>query len=149
MSTLRGSCSAEIEAGLERCWAVIEDVAAASRWQRGLQRLVVVEHDDQGRPLVCDTVTDAKLTKIACRIRMSYEPPRRLSWTQVASEDLDAMAGAWELVALGPALTRATYSLAVDPGAIGRLARPLERIVRPFVIGHQAAELAAAVAARG
>lgn len=59
------------------------------------------------------------------------------------------MTGSWELEEVGPALTRATYALAVDPGAIGRLARPLERIVRPFVIGHQTAELAAALAAHG
>ncbi len=149
MSILRGSCSAEVGAGIERCWALVGDVAVASQWQRGLERLVVVEHDDQGRPLVCDTLTNAKLTKIACRIRMSYTPPHRLAWTQVSSEDLDSMAGSWELEELGPALTRATYALAVDPGPIGPFARPLERIVRPFVIGHQAAELAAALAARG
>jgi len=149
VSTLRGSCSAEVNAGIARCWALVGDIAVASQWQRGLERLVVVEHDDQGRPLICDTLTNAKLTKIACRIRISYAPPHRLSWSQVSSEDLDSMTGSWELEEVGPALTRATYALAVDPGAIGRLARPLERIVRPFVIGHQTAELAAALAAHG
>ena len=45
--------------------------------------------------------------------------------------------------------TRATYSLAVDPGPVGKLARPLERALRPIVVGRRAQELAQAVAARG
>jgi hypothetical protein len=35
----------------------------------------------------------------------------------------------------------------VDPGPIGFLARPLERAIRPLVMGHQADELAAVLAA--
>ncbi len=147
MSILRGTCGAAIEAGIERCWALVQDVARAPRWQRGLDRLDVVQRDDHGRPSVCDTVTDAKVTKVRCRVQMSYQPPYRLAWSQVESDDLSSMEGSWELEALGPARTRATYSLAVDPGKVGWLARPLERVIRPIVMGHQADELAAALAA--
>jgi hypothetical protein len=146
MSVLSGSCRAEVAAGIERCWALVEDVVRAPQWQRGLDRLEVVERDDQGRPSICDTVSDARLTKVRCRVRMRYEPPYRLAWSQVESEDLDSMEGSWELEELGPDRTRATYSLAVDPGPIGLLARPLERIIRPLVMGHQAHELARALA---
>jgi ribosome-associated toxin RatA of RatAB toxin-antitoxin module len=146
MSVLRGTCSAEVEAGIERCWALVQDVARWPQWQRTLERVEVVEADDQGRPLICDTVSDAKLTKVHCRARMRYEEPRRIAWSLVESDDLDSMEGSWELEDLGAGRTRVTYSLAVDPGPIGILARPIERMIRPLVMGHQADELAAALA---
>ena len=38
--------------------------------------------------------------------------------------------------------THVALTLAVDPGRIGLFARPIERLIRPLVIGHQAEELA-------
>jgi hypothetical protein len=143
---LEGASSAEVPFAIERCWRLIADVERAPDWQRTLESLEVVQRDERGRPLICDTVSDAKLTKVRCRVRLAYEDLRALRWTRVESEDLDALEGAWEIEALGPALTRATYRLAVDPGPIGLLARPLERVIRPLVIGHQPAELASALA---
>jgi uncharacterized protein YndB with AHSA1/START domain len=145
VTVLTGSCTAEVKASIERCWALIEDVERAPEWQRTLERLDVVERDDQGRPLICDTVNDGHVTKVSTRVRMRYEPPHRLSWSQVAGDDLDSMEGSWELEDLGAAGTRATYGLAVDPGRIGIFAKPLERLLRPLMIGHQADELAAAL----
>jgi len=133
---------------IERCWALVEDVLSAPQWQRGLERLEVVERDQRGRPLLCDTISDAKITKVRCRVRFDYQPPRRLSWVQVQSDDLDSMEGSWELEDLGAGRTRVTYALAVDPGPIGFLARPLERLIRPLVLGGRAEELATALAAR-
>jgi uncharacterized protein YndB with AHSA1/START domain len=149
MTLLSGSSSADIDAPIDRCWAVLEDVPGSPRWQHGLERVDVVERDDQGRALICDTVNDAKFTKVHCRVRVGYEPPNRVTFTRVQSDDVDAMDASWELQELGPQRTRATYSLAVDPGPVGMLARPLERALRPMVVGHRAEELAHAVAARG
>jgi uncharacterized protein YndB with AHSA1/START domain len=149
MTLLTGSSSAEIDAPIDRCWAVVEDVAEAPRWQNGLEHVEVVERDEAGRPLVCDIVNDAKFTKVRARVRVSYDPPRRLGFTRMASDDVDALEATWELEELGPARTRATYSLAVDPGHVGMLARPLERALRPLVVGRRAEELARAVAERG
>jgi ribosome-associated toxin RatA of RatAB toxin-antitoxin module len=146
MTLMRGSCTAEVDVPIERCWELVQDVARAPEWQRVLERVDVITRDPQGRPLICDTVNDAKLTKVHCRVRMRYEAPRRMSFTRVESDDVDFMEGGWELQELGSGRTRATYSLAVDPGPIGILARPLERIIRSFVIGHQADELATALA---
>ncbi len=145
MSMMKGSVSADVHAPIQRCWALIEDVARAPEWQRVLERVEVIERDEQGRALICDTVNDAKLTRVHCRVRMHYEPPHRLSFTRVESEDVQAMEGSWLLEDLGDGRTRATYALAVDPGPIGILARPLERVIRSFVIGHQADELARAL----
>jgi Polyketide cyclase / dehydrase and lipid transport len=143
---LSGSCSAEVEVPIQQCWELIMDVERAPQWQRTLESLVAVNRDDRGRVLECDTVSDARITKVHCRVQMIYEEPRALRWTLVQSDDLDAMDGSWVLEELGPSLTRATYSLAVDPGPIGRFARPLERLIRPAVIGHQADEFAKAIA---
>ncbi|HEY2319118.1 MAG TPA: SRPBCC family protein [Solirubrobacteraceae bacterium] len=149
MTLLSGSSSAEIDASIDRCWEVVGDVAAHAQWQQGLERVEVVQRDEQGRPVVCDTVNDAKFTKVHCRVRVDYDPPHRLMFTRVQSADVDEMEASWSLEALGPHRTRATYSLAVDPGPVGLLARPLERALRPIVVGRRAEELAAAVAARG
>jgi hypothetical protein len=149
MPVLTGSCSAEIEAGIERCWAVVADVERAPDWQKTLVRVEVIERDEQDRPLICDTLSDAHLTKVASRVRMSYHPPRGLAWVQIESDDLDSMEGAWELESLAPQRTRATYRLAVDPGPIGFMARPIERLITPLVMGHQARELGRAVMTSG
>lgn len=149
MSRLSGSCQAEIPAAIERCWEVVADVERAPAWQRTLTGVEVIERDAEGRPLIADTLNDAKLRTVRVRVRFRYDPPHRLTYTLVQSDDLDAMDGGWLLEALGPQRTRATYELAVDPGPIGFLARPLERAIRPIVMGHQADELARAVAARG
>ncbi|MDQ6835443.1 MAG: SRPBCC family protein [Actinomycetota bacterium] len=147
MSVLRGSCSEELPSPRERCWTLVADIERAPEWQRTLERVDVRERDDQGRPVICDTVTNAKLTKIHARVRIDYDPPQRLSFTLLESDHLDAMEGGWELEDLGAQRTRATYSLAVDPGPVGLLARPLERAIRPVVMGHQAQELGQALAA--
>jgi uncharacterized membrane protein len=148
MPVLTASSWAEIDAPIDRCWALVEDVVSAPQWQRGLERVEVLERDDAGRPLVCDTISDARITKVRCRVRFAYDQPRRLAWSQVQSDDLDSMQGSWELEDLGDGRTKATYALAVDPGPIGPFARPLERLLRPLVVGGRAQELARALAAR-
>lgn len=149
MTLLSGSSTADIAAPIERCWAVVAALEDAPRWQGGLDRVDVVERDGEGRPLVCDTVNDAKFTKVRCRVRVTYEPPRRLTFTRVQSDDVDALEGAWELEDLGGGRTRATYRLTVDPGPVPLLARPLVNALRPLVLGRRAQELAQTVTAGG
>jgi uncharacterized protein YndB with AHSA1/START domain len=149
MTLLSGSASGEIDAPIELCWAVVQDVADAPLWQRGLETIDVLERDAQGRPLVCDTVTDATFTKVRCRVLLSYQPPHQLTFTMVHSDDLDAMEGSWELDSLPSGGTLATFRLAVDPGPVGVFARPLERALRPWVVGGRPGELARAVTGAG
>jgi ribosome-associated toxin RatA of RatAB toxin-antitoxin module len=148
MTLLKGDSSTEIDASIDRCWAVVQDISQAPGWQQGLEQVTVLERDEQERPLICDTVTDAKFAKVKCRVRLSYDPPHHVTFTRVESDDVDQMEGSWELEELSPDRTRATYRLAVDPGKIGLLARPLERALRPIVVGRRAEELAREVAAR-
>jgi ribosome-associated toxin RatA of RatAB toxin-antitoxin module len=142
MPVITGSSSAEVNAPIERCWEVVEDVAGAPEWQGGLVQLEVVERDEQERPVVCDALSDAKLRKVRTRQRFAYEPPDRLSWKMIDGE-LDSMEGHWELEDLGDGRTRVTYGLAVDPGRMGLLARgPLERAARAILVDPRAKELA-------
>ncbi|MGI8711981.1 MAG: type II toxin-antitoxin system RatA family toxin [Solirubrobacteraceae bacterium] len=149
MTLLSGSSSAELDADVERCWEVLADVERWTEWQQGLERIEVVSSDERGRPVICDTVSDAKITKVRCRVQVSYEPPDRLAFTRVQSDDVDAMEGSWELQPLPGGRAQATFRLAVDPGPVGFMARPLERALRPLVVGRRAEELAREVAARG
>jgi hypothetical protein len=148
VSLIQGSASTEIPASIDVCWAVVEDLPAAPSWQAGLDELTVVERDDDGRPLLADTVTDAKFRKVACRVRFDYDAPHRLSFRRI-SGDVQVMEASWELSELGPERTRATYTMAVDPGRLGLMAKPLEKALRPLIVGGRPGELAREVQRRG
>ena len=147
MTVLSGSSSADIDAPLARCWEVVEALETAPEWQSGLERVDVIERDAAGRALVCDVVFDAKFSKVHCRVRVDYRAPHRLAFERVTSEDVDLMEASWELEELSAERTRATYHLAVDPGPVPLVARPLVKALRPLVVGGRAEELARAVAA--
>jgi ribosome-associated toxin RatA of RatAB toxin-antitoxin module len=139
---ITGTASADANAPLERCWAVVEDVETAPEWQGGLARMDVIERDQQGRALVADALSDLKLRKVNARVRFTYEEPTRLSWKMIEG-DLDSMEGYWELEDIGGGRTRATYGVAVDPGSIPRFARgPIERAARAILVDPRAKELA-------
>jgi len=70
-----GSAGDEIDAPPERVWAVIEDVMAAPDWQGGLDRVVAVEHDPDGRPMLVDSDADVKVRRGKSRVRIRYERP--------------------------------------------------------------------------
>jgi ribosome-associated toxin RatA of RatAB toxin-antitoxin module len=148
MSLIKGSASTEIPASIEACWAVVEDLPAAPSWQTGLEELSVVQRGDDDRPLLADTVTDAKFRKVACRVRFDYDEPRRLTFTRV-SGDVKVMEGSWELEQIEPGRTRATYTMAVDPGRVGLMAKPLEKALTPLIVGGRPGELAREVQRRG
>jgi ribosome-associated toxin RatA of RatAB toxin-antitoxin module len=148
MTLIKGSASGDVDGALERCWAVVEDLSRAPEWQQGVQEVTVVQRDDQGRPLICDVVIDAKFRKVSCRVRCEYAGPLRMSFTRISGE-IGTLQGSWDLEATGPDRTRVTYTLAVDPGKVGLLARPIEKALRPIVVGGRPTELAREVARRG
>ena len=146
MPPLSGSSTAEIEAPLEQVWALVEDVEQAPRWQGGLDALRSMERDDEGRALLCESETDAKVRSIKSIVRFSYEGPTRLSWKQEEG-DLKAVEGRWELEEVGDGRTRATYWIQADLGRIlGMLIRgPLVDVLRGQLAGARAGELKKAI----
>jgi ribosome-associated toxin RatA of RatAB toxin-antitoxin module len=148
VSVITGSSSTVVDAPIDRCWAVVEDVPSAPEWQNGLVKMDVIERDDQGRALVCDAVSDAKLRKVQTRVRFTYEAPTRLQWSMLEGE-LDSLEGSWELEDLGGGRTQVTYALAVDPGPVGALVRgPIERVARSILVNGRAKELGRRVSAQ-
>jgi ribosome-associated toxin RatA of RatAB toxin-antitoxin module len=142
MANITGSSSAEIDASLERVWALIEDVEAAPQWQGGLTAIRALERDSAGRATLCASESDAKVRSIKSTVRFTYDGPKRLSWTQVKGE-LKSVEGSWELQDLGGTRTRATYSLEVDLGRmLGMVIRgPLVDALRAMLVNARAGEL--------
>jgi uncharacterized protein YndB with AHSA1/START domain len=148
MTLLEGTSEGDVDAPLERCWEVVEAIDLAPQWQRGMESVQVVERDAQNRPSVCGIVVDAKFTKLTVRVTVTYDPPHRLAFAQLGSGSVERLEGSWELSEAGPGRTHARYTLALDPGKVGLMARPLERALRPIVVGQRPSELAAEVSRR-
>lgn len=146
MAHMGGTAEAEIDAPLDEVWAVVEDVLTAPDWQGGLEAITALEHDDEGRPTLVESVSDIKVRQVKTQVRFSYEPPTRLSWVQEKG-DLKSVEGSWQLEDLGGERTRATYSLDGDPGRmLGMLIRgPVEAAARAVLVNARPGELKARV----
>jgi carbon monoxide dehydrogenase subunit G len=142
MAHLGGSASSEIDAPLEEVWAVVEDVLSAPDWQGGLDAMIALERDADGRPSLVETENDIKVRRVKARVRFRYEGPTRLAWAQEQG-DMKSVDGAWELEDLGGGLTRATYSLDIDLGRmLGMLIRgPVEVATRTIFVNGRPGEL--------
>jgi ribosome-associated toxin RatA of RatAB toxin-antitoxin module len=142
MANISGSSTAEIEAPLAKVWALVEDVPSAPEWQGGLKAIRVLERDGDGRAVLCETESDAKVRSIKSNVRFRYDGPNKLSWTQEKGE-LKSVDGRWELEDLGGERTRATYSLDVELGRmLGMVIRgPLVDLLRDMLVSARAGEL--------
>ena len=142
MANLTGSSTAEIDAPLEEVWALVEDVERAPDWQGGVKGIHALERDEQGRAVLCETESDAKVRTIKSTVRFEYEEPTTLRWTQQKGE-LKSVEGEWGLEDLGDGRTRATYSLEVDLGRmLGMVIRgPLVDLLRGNLVNARAGEL--------
>jgi carbon monoxide dehydrogenase subunit G len=142
MANLTGTSTAEIDAPLDRVWALIEDVESAPEWQGGLKSMRALERDGDGRATLCESESDAKVRTIKSKVRFTYDGPTRLSWRQEKGE-LKSVDGSWELADVGDGRTRATYALEVDLGRmLGMLIRgPIVGVLRDMLVGARAGEL--------
>ncbi len=117
MGDLSARASADIDAPVERVWEVVADVESWPQWQATISALDVEDRGGDGRPALCEVVFDAKVQTIRTVQRLSYEPPRRLEFTQERGS-LKALRGAWSLEDLGDGRTRASYELDVRLGGM-------------------------------
>jgi uncharacterized membrane protein len=139
MGKITGDRSVEIDAPLQRCFAIAADIENAPAWQGSLKDVDVLERDADGRPALVDTRNDAKVKEVKTRLRFTYDEPGAIRWRQEKG-DVKALDGSWTLEDLGGDRTRATYALEVDPGMmLGLLIRgPVEGQVRDFLLGNAA-----------
>ena len=134
MAILEASYTVEIAAPRERCYEIAADVENAPKWQGTLEEVEVIERDDQGRPELVYTKSDATVKKVDSELRFSYDPPGAINWEQEKGE-VKWLTGSWEFEELDEGRTRATYGLRGDPGRIlGMLLRgPVEAKVKEFL----------------
>jgi uncharacterized membrane protein len=139
MGNIRGEKSVEIDAPMERCFAIAADIEHAPEWQGSLKVVEVLERDAEGRALLAETQNDAKVRTVKTRLRFSYDEPTKITWRQEKG-DVKSLDGWWTLEDLGGGRTRAAYGLDVDPGRmLGMLLRgPIEASVRDFLLGGAA-----------
>lgn len=143
---IEGSASIEIDAPIERVYAVAADVENSPRWQPEIKRAEVIERDAAGNQVLVHTETDAKVRTLQADLRFSYDEPTGLQWTQEEG-DLKAVDGSWLLEDLGDGRTRATYSMTVDLGRmLGMVIRgPLVGVLRGQLVESMPGKLKAYV----
>ena len=134
-----GERSVDIDAPVERCYAIAADIERAPEWQPALKEVEVLARDAEGRAAGADAEFDARVRALRVRLRFAYDPPASITWDQERG-DVKALQGWWRFEDLGAGRTRATYGLEVDPGRmLGMLLRgPAEGKVRDFLIGGAA-----------
>lgn len=134
MANLSAERSIEIDASLDECFDIIEDLESTPEWQDSMKSIEVIDYDDDGRVELAEITSDAKVKEVKNRMRFSYAPPDRMSWVQEKG-DMKSLEGEWRLESLGENRTRATYSLEGDPGRmLGMLLRgPVEDKVKEFL----------------
>ena len=147
---LGGEGSIEVGASAEACYALVVELDRYPEWQSQVRRAEVLERDGVGRPVVVETVSDARVRDVRYRLRYRHEPPHRMSWTYVEG-DVKDVTGHYHFEELSTGLTRATYRLEVDPGFwLGLLLRgPLANTVREYILNTTLEELKATVEAAG
>ena len=139
---LKGEGSIEVAAAPEDCYGLVVQLERYPEWQSQVKEARVLEQDADGRPHVVETKSDARVKLIRYVLRYRHEPPHRMSWSYVDGDVKDAT-GHYTFEALDSGLTRATYSLAVDPGRrLGLMLRgPLADKVRQYILETTLEEL--------
>jgi uncharacterized membrane protein len=134
MGTLTAERTVEIDAPLEHCYEIIADLESTPDWQESMISLEVLERDREGRPTLCEIVSDARVRQVTSEIRFAHHPPDGMSWEQEKG-DTKSLVGSWKLEDLGDGRTKAIYALEADPGRIlGLLLRgPVEGKVKEFL----------------
>ena len=136
MANIKGERSVEIDAPIERCFEIAADVERAPEWQDSLKDAKALESDAEGRPLLVETHSDAKVKTVKAVLRFSYDEPTGINWEQEKG-DVKSLVGWWKFEDLDGGRTRATYGLDVDPGRmLGMLLRgPVQGQVRDMLLG--------------
>src|SRR3954451_23609941 len=139
---LEGHSTIEVGASPEDCYALVEQLDRYPEWQSQVRSAEVLERDGEGRPLVVETVSDARVRDIKYRLRYHHDPPGRMSWDYVDG-DVKSLTGEYVFEPLDGGGTQETFALRVDPGRhLGLLLRgPLADKVRDYVLNTTLDEL--------
>jgi ribosome-associated toxin RatA of RatAB toxin-antitoxin module len=140
---IEGSASAEIEAPIERVYAVAADIEHLPRWQPEVKRATVLERDRDGDQVLVRTETETTVRTLQSDLRFDYDDePSGLRWRQERG-DVKSLDGSWSFEDLGDGRTRATYRIRVDLGRmLGMVVRgPVVDALRRHMIDSMPAKL--------
>ncbi len=107
MGKITGERSVEIDAPIQRVFAVAADIEGAPAWQGSLREVVVLQRDGDGLATLVDAVNDAKVKTVKNQLRFTYDTPTSIRWRQEKG-DVKSLDGRWTLEDLGGDRTRAT-----------------------------------------
>ena len=147
---IEGTASIEIDAPMDRVYAVAADVEGSPRWQPEIKTAKAVETGPDGEQTYVETTVDSKVKTMRSDLRFSYDPPTGLSWKQ-ENGDLKEVRGSWVFEDLGDGRTKATYNLYVDLGRkLGMVIRgPLVDLMRKQLCDSMPGKLKGFVEAEG
>lgn len=136
MAKISGDESVDIDAPGDQVWAAITDIDSHEEWQSGVKSTNVKERDADGRPLVVESVSDAKVKDIKYVLRYTYEEPTKMSWSFVDG-DVNDMYGSYTVTDNGDGTSRLDFSLTTEVGGrLGMMMRgPIVDQVRAYTMG--------------
>ena len=100
MGNISGERSVEIDAPIERCFAIASDIDKAPEWQGSLKDVEVLERHPDKRAALVETESDAKVKTVKSLLRFSYEEPTAIRWVQEKG-DTKSLVGSWTFEDLG------------------------------------------------
>ena len=128
MAEAEQSYSAEVDASIEDCCAVLLDFERYPEWSGPTTAVRVLERDADGRARQVEMTLDMKIRNVRYVLEYSYDLPARATWRLVEG-DVTAIDGGYTFEKIDSTHTRATCRQAVDLGfwVPGPLRRLIER----------------------
>jgi uncharacterized membrane protein len=105
----------EVSAAPDDVREVALALEAYPEWVTGVKSVVVMEQDEEGRPIVADFVAEAMVKEISYRLRYEYELEDGFSWHAEPGRDIKAMQGSYEFFPVEDGRTEVVYALKVEP----------------------------------
>lgn len=117
----------EIRAPAGEIFSVLVDLEHYPEWITAMRSVDIVEKDPDGLPLRARFEVDAMVKVITYELVYTCEPPHRIAWEAIPSDDIREMVGSYELEDLEGGGTNVIYTLRVDyafplPGFVRRQA---------------------------
>ncbi len=104
-----------VSASPERCYAVVADIERYAEWAADIKEIVVLERDDEGRPLLVTWRAAAFGRSTSYTLAYDYsEAPRILSWKLTKGDITTKLDGSYVFDPGSGSGTDVTYHLEVE-----------------------------------
>lgn len=120
-----------IKGSPEQIMDIIADLESYPEWTTGLDEVVVLEAQEDGRPSKVRMAGAMGPVKEAYEIEYDWSTPGEVTWWLIKGTMVTALDGRYAVADLGDGQTRVDYSLTVDTAVpmIGLLKRRAEKAI--------------------